>query len=79
MRIIKAPQTFYFKDIWEAHQRAKEDDYKSIDSACLMQKYGYPIETVESSTYNIKITTPSDYYIFRAIYEATENLQIFGL
>lgn len=79
MCIIKAPQTFYFKDIWAAHQRALEENYKSIDAACLMHKYGYEIHTVNCSSYNLKITSPSDYYIFRAIHDAQENLQIFGL
>jgi len=79
-RIVKAPQTFYFKDIWGAHQRAKEDGITEIiDSATLMKNFGFSLNTVISTPYNIKITTPSDYYIFRAIYEAQENSQILGL
>jgi 2-C-methyl-D-erythritol 4-phosphate cytidylyltransferase len=79
-RIAKAPQTFYFKDIWQAHQQAKADGLDDIpDSASLMKHYGHTLYTVMSSPYNIKITSPSDYYIFRAIYEAKENLQILGL
>jgi 2-C-methyl-D-erythritol 4-phosphate cytidylyltransferase len=78
--IAKAPQSFYFRDIWEAHQKAKEDGLiNMIDSATLMKHYGHELNTVFCSPYNIKITTPSDYYIFRAIYEAKENSQIFGL
>jgi 2-C-methyl-D-erythritol 4-phosphate cytidylyltransferase len=79
MRIIQAPQTFYFKDIWDAHRRALEEKHKAIDSAGLMKHYGYELHMVMGSPYNIKITSPSDYYIFRAIYDARENLQIFGL
>lgn len=79
MCLIKAPQTFFFREIWDLHQRARKDQYKAIDSACLLHKYGHEINTVASTTYNIKITSPSDYYIFRAMHDAQENLQIFGL
>lgn len=79
LRIIRAPQTFYFNDIWKIHRQAEKDNYRAVDSAGLMKKYGYQLHTVLGSSYNIKITAPSDYYIFRAIYEAQENLQIFGL
>lgn len=79
MRIAKAPQCFYFKDIMKAHQMAQEEGFKSIDSAHLMNHYGYELHTVESTPYNIKIATPSDYYVFRALFEARENFQIFGL
>lgn len=79
MRIAKAPQCFYFEDIMKVHQKAQEEGFKSVDSAHLMNHYGYELHTVESTPYNIKIATPSDYYVFRALYEARENSQIFGL
>lgn len=79
VRIAKAPQSFYFKDIWKAHQMAKKDKILTIDSADLMKRYNFKLHTVLSSPYNVKITSPSDYYVFRAIYEARENSQIFGL
>ena len=78
-RVAKAPQSFYLKDIWELHQLAQKDGFKSIDSSHLMYMYNKKMYTVDSSPYNIKIATPSDYYVFRAIYEARENSQIFGL
>jgi 2-C-methyl-D-erythritol 4-phosphate cytidylyltransferase len=76
----KAPQCFRLADIWRCHQKAKQEGlFNMIDSASLMQHYGYTLYTVQGSYDNIKITTPSDFYIFRALYEARENLQIFGL
>jgi len=78
-KIAKAPQSFYLKDIWEVHEYAERDNIKSIDSSDLMHKYGKKLYTVKSTPFNIKIATPSDYYVFRAIYEARENSQIFGL
>lgn len=79
-RIAKAPQCFYLNDIMEAHNRARSEGINyMIDSASLMSYYGYKLHTVMGSPYNIKITTPSDYYMFRALYEAKENSQIFGI
>lgn len=79
MRIAKAPQCFYYNDIITVHKRAEKDGFKSIDSCHLMYHYGYELHTVESTPYNIKIATPSDYYVFRALFEARENSQIFGI
>lgn len=77
--LAKAPQCFYLKDIYNAHLRAqKENKYDFIDSASMMQYYGHKLYTVEGPAENIKITTPSDFYIFRAIMDARENLQILG-
>ena len=78
--MAKAPQCFYLRDIYNAHLKAqaeKKDDF--IDSASMMQYYGQTLYTVEGPMENIKITTPSDFYIFRAIMDARENLQILGL
>lgn len=78
-KVAKAPQSFYIKDIWEVHERAHKDGFKAIDSSDLMHRYDRKLYTVKSTPYNIKIATPSDFYVFRAIYEARENSQIFGL
>ncbi|WP_276210893.1 IspD/TarI family cytidylyltransferase [Heyndrickxia coagulans] len=79
-RIARAPQTFVLSDIMSAHIRAIEDkNLNFIDSASLMLHYGYSLKTVDGPIENIKITTPADFYIFRAIYEARENSQIFGI
>ncbi len=78
--IAKAPQSFVLEDIYGVHRRAKEmklDDF--IDSASMMVYFGYELYMVECPWDNIKITTPSDFYIFRAIVEEKENSQIFGL
>lgn len=78
--LAKAPQSFYLKDIYAAHLKAQADKYTdAIDSATLMRHYGHELYTVKSSPENIKITTPSDFYMFRAMIDARENSQIFGL
>lgn len=79
-QLAKAPQCFCLKDLYRAHQLAINDKKVDfIDSASLMKYYGYPLYTIEGKPENIKITTPSDFYIFRAIIDAKENSQIFGL
>ena len=78
-KMARAPQAFFLEDIHSAHIRAKEEKFDAIDSATLMRHYGYTLHTVEGPVENIKITSPSDFYIFRAIYEARENSQIWGL
>ncbi len=78
--MARAPQCFILKDILEAHERAlaeERDDF--IDSASMMRHYGHSLHMVTGSSENIKITTPLDFYIFRAIADARENSQIFGL
>lgn len=78
--MARAPQTFVLKDLYEAHQRAiAEGRNDFIDSACLMRHYGATLHTVQGPVDNIKITTPPDFYIFRAIKDAQEDSQIFGL
>jgi len=79
-QIAKAPQSFVLRDIMAAHERARaENRYDFIDSANIMRHYGNRLFAVEGKSENIKITTPSDFYIFRAIVDAKENSQIFGL
>lgn len=78
--MAKAPQSFYLKDMYDAHVKAVESGMEDcIDTAFLMQWAGHGLRTVECSTENIKITTPMDFYMFRAIMDARENLQIIGV
>ena len=78
-KLARAPQAFHLNDIYSAHIRAREENFDAIDSATLMRHFGHRLFTVEGPVENIKITSPSDFYIFRAIYEARENSQIWGL
>jgi 2-C-methyl-D-erythritol 4-phosphate cytidylyltransferase len=78
--IARAPQSFMLKDILEVHEKARsENRYDFIDSCTMMTYYGYTMNTVIGPVENIKITTPTDFFIFRAIEEVRENYQIFGI
>lgn len=76
----KAPQCFRFGELMKTHKIARVDgNINMIDSASLMQHYGYELYTVQGNVDNIKITTPADFYTFKALHEVRENSQIFGM
>ena len=79
-KLARAPQSFYLKDIISAHRKSQElhlTDF--IDSCSMMSYYGHKLEMIEGPMENIKITTPTDYFVFRAMVEVHENQQIFGI
>lgn len=77
--IARAPQSFRLKDILEAHERARSEGKNDfIDSCTMMSHYGHTIHTIMGPMENIKITTPTDFFVFRAMVEVHENQQIFG-
>lgn len=78
-RLAKAPQSFILKDILKVHRQAKKDEYfHAIDSCSLMHRYGYDVKLVEGVTENLKITTPIDFFIFKAIVDTREGMTIYG-
>jgi|SRR5690554_53158 len=78
-RLAKAPQSFKLNDIISTHRKALLDGItNAVDSCTLMNQYGHSVTLVEGPVENIKITTPTDYFMFRAIVESRENSQIFG-
>lgn len=79
-QMAKAPQSFRLGELLKVHQDAIQSGMNDcIDTAYLMQIYGHDVYTVEGSAENIKITTPTDFYTFRALMDIRENSQIFGV
>lgn len=79
-QMAKAPQSFRLGELLKVHRNAFDSGMTDcIDTAYLMQLHGYDVYTVESSVENIKITTPTDFYTFRALMDIKENSQIFGV
>lgn len=77
--IARAPQCFLLNEILAAHHRAQKEGRKDfIDSCTMMSYYGHSIHTIIGPMENIKITTPTDFFIFRAMVQVHENQQIFG-
>ncbi len=79
MYVAKAPQSFYYGEILKLYERAREDGIKAVDSSHLCSIYQYPMHIIISTKNNLKITEPADFYIYRALYEAIEEQQIFGI
>lgn len=78
--IARAPQSFKLKDIIAAHRQAIADNrHNFIDSCTMMSHYNHHLATVMGPMENIKITTPTDYFLFRAMVKVHEDQQIFGI
>lgn len=78
----QAPQTFVLRDIISAHDqvRATENGYENMVDACtIMRKLNRTVHMVEGNRGNLKVTTPEDVYMFRALLQYKEHEQTFGL
>ena len=75
--IARAPQSFRLTDILDAHRKAITEGRHDFIDSCTMMSY-YHLNTIIGPMENIKITTPADYFVFRAMVEVHENQQIFG-
>lgn len=78
----QAPQSFYLKDIIAAHDyvRALPTRYENMVDACtIIKSQGLKAHMIPGNRGNIKVTTPEDVYMFRALLQYQENEQAFGL
>ncbi len=76
-RTAQAPQSFWLSDILAVQQEAIAGGITdAIDSCTLMRMFDKKVSVVVGPNYNIKITTPEDFYVFRALYDALENEQL---
>ncbi|MCL2284578.1 MAG: 2-C-methyl-D-erythritol 4-phosphate cytidylyltransferase [Fibromonadales bacterium] len=79
-KFARAPQCFFLEDIFAVHKKSRENGINCIlDSATLMHQNGHPLFIVDGPEKNIKITTSIDYYIFKALLNAEEDAQVFGI
>lgn len=64
----KAPQTFRLRELIDCHRQALQDGITTfIDSCTMMNHYGKTLHIVPCSSDNIKITTPKDFYLLKAL------------
>lgn len=78
----QAPQSFYLKEILEVHEAVRPVNPKYegvVDSCSMLRAYGKDVCIVEGVRGNIKVTTPEDLYIFKAMLDYKESISIFGL
>jgi len=79
---MTAPQSFKLGIISDLYEDLKEnsiDGVPLLDAAMVYANAGGEVHMVKEQSPNIKITTPEDYYILKAILEMEEQKYIFGL
>lgn len=78
---LTAPQTFRLSLLVETYQKVESIDspIPLLDAALAYTYLGNKIPLVKEYNHNIKITTPEDFYILKAILELQENKNVFGL
>ncbi|OQW96597.1 MAG: 2-C-methyl-D-erythritol 4-phosphate cytidylyltransferase [Desulfobacteraceae bacterium A6] len=65
--LAQTPQAFDYSLIKKAHDRARKEGFKGTDDASLVERIGEKVKIIRGSIENIKITTPEDLVIARAI------------
>lgn len=76
MYTAQAPQCFYLGKILQLHEevRKKPQKYEGIVDSCnLMKSNGYNVHITLGPRNNVKVTTPSDYYVVQALYRYEED------
>ena len=69
---VQTPQAFRCDRIREAHRRAHAGGYTGTDDASLIEWCGWPVAVLPGHPHNIKITTPADLALARALLEVGE-------
>ena len=78
----QAPQSFRLKDILDAHEqiRRRPEGYENMVDACtILRTLDRPVHMVRGNRGNLKITTPEDVFLYRALLEYREHEETFGL
>lgn len=78
----QAPQAYRLGEIVAAHETVRVDnpEYSGIiDNCTLMHSLGREVYIVKGPRSNIKVTTPEDLYIFKAMIEYRETRDAFGI
>lgn len=68
---MQTPQGFRRDWFDDAHRTALRDGYQETDDVALVQRIGHDVRIVEGTSTNIKITTPADWELARALWENT--------
>lgn len=59
----QTPQTFFYKEIIEAHTKAFKEGFIGTDDSSLIERMGWKVNVVRGRHENIKITTPVDLFL----------------
>lgn len=66
---MQTPQGFRRDWLEEAHRRAASDDVAATDDVELVQRQDRPVQIVEGSRRNFKITTPEDWELAQKLWD----------
>ncbi|CAG9622246.1 2-C-methyl-D-erythritol 4-phosphate cytidylyltransferase [Sutcliffiella rhizosphaerae] len=64
---VQTPQAFRFDILMNAHEEARKTGYQGTDEASLVERISVPVKMVEGDYENIKLTTPEDLILAKAI------------
>ncbi|MFY4777136.1 2-C-methyl-D-erythritol 4-phosphate cytidylyltransferase [Metabacillus sp. RGM 3146] len=67
---IQTPQAFRLSLILEAHRKAESEQFLGTDDASLVERLKHKVTIVEGDYKNIKLTTPEDLLIAKAIIDS---------
>ena len=70
--VVQTPQMFRGDWLEDAYRR-RQSDATFTDDAWLVQSVGYPVSVCDGDPANIKVTTPADFTIARALMQAAQN------
>jgi len=78
--VAQAPQSFYYAELFACHREAQQQGRTDYVDSCSLFLGSFPeVHLVEGGRSNIKVTTPEDYYVFRALSELKQIQAIGGL
>ncbi|MEN6305424.1 MAG: 2-C-methyl-D-erythritol 2,4-cyclodiphosphate synthase, partial [Armatimonadia bacterium] len=58
--LAQTPQTFSYRLIFDAHERAAREQCEVTDDAMLLERFGSPVHLSRGESHNLKITMPED-------------------
>ncbi len=63
----QTPQAFSVTDLKRGHEQALVNNWTVTDDASLFERLGWPVKVIQASPSNIKVTTPFDLLIAKAL------------
>ncbi|SFQ17462.1 2-C-methyl-D-erythritol 4-phosphate cytidylyltransferase [Salibacterium halotolerans] len=64
---VQTPQAFRFSVVYDAYRKAEEDHFRGTDDTSLVERMNVSVHIVEGGYDNIKLTTPEDMVVAKAI------------
>ncbi len=71
--MVETPQVFRFELLMKAHHTAKAMRFTATDDASLVEQAGHPVEIVESTGSNLKITKQEDLELAKVLIARSES------